>query len=139
MKYITGIHALNLPCSLNTCGDWHQSAIQWQNPQMRESNTSFFKEYGLEKGHKIPQHKEDFVVANTIRALLDLLYESNFPTAQGMRDDFICNDDYNSEVFSKVYEMRYRPNWEKIDAFMRKEYKLDWIKFMRGKENENNR
>jgi len=34
MKYITGIHALNLPCSLDTCGDWHSlkmmALMQWQ-------------------------------------------------------------------------------------------------------------
>ena len=34
MKYISGINALNLPCSLDTCGDWHTSALQWGIKQL---------------------------------------------------------------------------------------------------------
>lgn len=41
MEYISGIHALNLICNLDTCGDWHQSAIQWDNPTMFNSNELF--------------------------------------------------------------------------------------------------
>ncbi len=49
MKYISGIHALNLRCSLQTCGDWHQSGIQWKMPTVRESSNSLFGDYGIEK------------------------------------------------------------------------------------------
>ena len=118
MQYITGIHALNLPCNLETSGDWHQSAIQWSHPQLRESDVSFYGSYGLEEGHHIPEHKDTYIVANTIRALLDLLYEQNFCIAQGMNKDFICNDYYDNEVFSKVYEMHVIPYWSKINDFM---------------------
>ena len=130
MLYITGIHALNLPCKLDTCGDWHKSAIQWAHPQMRDSDEMFFGNYGLEPGHVIPEHgDEKFVVANTIRALLDLLYEGNFPVAQGMNEDFICNDKYDTEVFTKVSEMESLPSWEEINRFMEKEYRLKWVRF----------
>ena len=94
MRYITGIHALNLPCKLDTCGDWHQSAIQWAHPQTKDADTAFYGSYGIEPGHYIPEHDGEYAVANTIRALLDLLYDGNFAIAQGMKDDFICNDDY---------------------------------------------
>lgn len=40
MKYITGVHALNIPCHLNTTGDWHMSGIQWDHPTMRDSQLS---------------------------------------------------------------------------------------------------
>ena len=130
MLYITGIHALNLPCKLETCGDWHQSGISWDYPITRESDNSFFKEYGIEPGHYIPEHNGQFNVANTIRALLDLLYEGNFAVAQGMKNDYICNDKYTNEVFQKVYEMNNLNNWELINAFMKKEYKLSWIRFL---------
>ena len=97
MKYITGIHALNLPCQLETCGDWHQSAIQWAYPQMRESAGSLFGDYGIEGNHCIPEHPgETFYVANTIRACMDLLYEGNFALAQGMKDD------HTGEVFETL-------------------------------------
>ena len=127
MKYITGIHALNLPCALETCGDWHQSGIQWENPTFKDSDSTFFKEYGLEANHRIPEHEELFVVANTIRALLDLLFDGNFSVAQGMNNDFICNDKYDNEVFNKVNEMRVLSHWPDIDSFMEKEYKLKWL------------
>ncbi|MCR5797636.1 MAG: hypothetical protein K6G63_06935 [Eubacterium sp.] len=129
MKYITGIHALNLRCSLDTCGDWHQSAIQWDNPKIAESDNSFFGDYGLEHGAVIPEHTGTYTIANTIRALLDLLYEGNFAVAQGMNEDFICNSKYDNEVFEMVMKLRQRPNWEEIDSFMGKEYKLKWLKY----------
>lgn len=28
MRYITGVHALNLPCSQLSCGDWYSVALQ---------------------------------------------------------------------------------------------------------------
>jgi len=31
MLYLSGIHALNLPCDLLTCGDWHTLGINWGN------------------------------------------------------------------------------------------------------------
>ena len=73
MQYITGQHALNIPCPLLTCGDWHQSAIQWNYPLFRNSNDSVFGDYGIEKNVAIPEHTEKYNVANHIRALLDLL------------------------------------------------------------------
>ena len=129
MTYITGIHALNLPCNLDTCGDWHTSAIQWEKPQTRESNNMFFGEYGIESGHDIPNHKGTYYVANTIRACLDLLQEGTFTVAQGMNDDFICNEKYDEEVFEKVLEMKTLENWNEIDSFMKREYRVKWLNY----------
>jgi len=133
MKYISGIHALNLPCNLDTCGDWHQSGIQWEKPMLLESDGSLFGNYGIELGHKIPYHTERYAVANTIRACLDLLELGLYSVAQGMRDDYICNEAYNQEVFEHVWQMHHLPNWSKIDQFMCKEYKNKWIHFKRSK------
>jgi len=131
MRYITGIHALNLLCSLETCGDWHQSALRWDRPRLRESDDSFFGDYGIETGVAIPEHDGTFAAANHIRALLDLLEAGNFSVAQGMNKDFICNDDYNDEVFAKVASMRSLPNWPDIDSFMGSEYYSKWLKYKR--------
>jgi len=73
IKYITGIHALNINCDLETCGDWHASAIQWKNPNTRYSNESIFKDYGIEYNKNIPENDDLHNVANHIRAILDLL------------------------------------------------------------------
>ena len=101
MKYVSGIHALNLVCSLDTCGDWHQSAIQWDNIPMRESNGSIWGDYGIEHNRKIPEHSGQYNVANHIRALLDLLEDGNFTVAQGMRKDYICNDRYTGKCLKR--------------------------------------
>ena len=88
MKYITGIHALNLPCSLPTFGDWHRYGIQWKNLTIRDTEKSIFGDYGIEEYSKVPEHPGTFKVANHIRALLDMLAEGQFGYAQGMRKDF---------------------------------------------------
>jgi hypothetical protein len=76
MKYITGQYELNLPCKLDTSGDWHQSAMNWNKVKLYESNDNIFGDYGIEEGHHIPEHEETYHAANHIRALLDL-WEKN--------------------------------------------------------------
>ena len=129
MQYVTGIHALNLPCSLLTCGDWHCPALQWKMLGFRDSENSIFGDYGIEQNSAIPEHEGTYAVANHIRALLDLLEFGNFSVAQGMNNDFICNDDYTDEVFSKVAMMRGLPHWQDIDLFMGREYYGKWLDY----------
>ena len=132
MIYLTGIHALNLPCTLDTCGDWHQSALRWEDLTLRDSDTMFFKEWGIEPTRILPKHSRKYPVANHIRALLDLLEESNFSAAQGMNNDFICNAQYDQEVFHLVYQMRVLQNWDAVNDFMGKEYRMKWLNFLAG-------
>lgn len=129
MRYITGEHALNLSCKLETCGDWHTSALRWKNITFMNSEDSIYGDYGIEPNHRIPEHDEVYYVANHIRALLDLLDMGNFAVAQGMREDFICNEEYTDEVFEQVSKLKEHKNWERIKEFMGKEYKLDWVNF----------
>lgn len=102
MRYITGIHALNLPCSLGTCGDWHTSALRWKDITFRNSGSSILGDYGIELGKTIPEHVETYAVANHIRALLDLIIEGNFSVAQSMRNDFICDETYTPEILKAI-------------------------------------
>ena len=129
MQYISGVHALNLPCSLQTCGDWHCSALRWRDITFRDTKASFFKDYGIEFHKRIPEHEETYAVANHIRALLDLLETEKFTVAQGMNNDFICNDDYTEEVFNKVALMKALPHWQNIDRFMGREYYSKWLDY----------
>ena len=133
MKYLTGIHALNLNCCLDTCGDWHKSALNWNDLDLRESEGSFFGDYGIETNHTIPEHTGKYCVANHIRALLDLILDRNFAVAQGMNKDFICNDKYNSEIFEKVCSLRNLSYWNEISDFMGKEYMMEWVNFLSEK------
>lgn len=128
-KYITGTYALNLPCSLDTSGDWHFSALDWDKIPMHEVESSFFKSYGLELHNDMPGMHSDVLVANHLRACLDLLVDGNFSSAQGMKNDFLTNDDLTEEAFRMVWKMRNFPNWKDIDRFMTKEYRLEWVKW----------
>lgn len=131
MKYITGIHALNLPCSLPTFGDWHRYGIQWKNLTIRDTEKSIFGDYGIEEYSKVPEHPGTFKVANHIRALLDMLAEGQFGYAQGMRKDFICNDSLDTEVFEKVFQLKNTPLWDQINQFMGREYAMRWLRFLK--------
>lgn len=136
MRYITGIHALNLPCKLETSGDWHTSAIQWDFPKVKESTGSLYGDYGIEQHKRIPEHTGEFNVANHIRAILDLLEAGLFSIAQGMNNDFISNSEYDNEIFDKIYEMKSLDNWQEISDFMAKEYKMKWIKYLQRREQQ---
>ena len=74
--------------------------------------------------------------SNHIRALLDLVSEGNFGYAQGMNKDFICNNKYTEEVFSKLLLLRTSYMWEKIKEFIGKEYGVAWLRFLQNHENE---
>lgn len=132
MKYITGVHALNIPCHLNTTGDWHMSGIQWDHPTMRDSQLSVYGDWGIEPNHSIPAHEGLFSVANHIRACLDMLEIGDFYHPQGMRDDFIGWDAYTPLIFEKVMLLQNLPHWDNIQRFMAKEYRGQWFRFVEG-------
>ena len=134
MMYLSGIHALNLPCDLLTCGDWHFSGIQWHGLKLLNSDVSIFGDYGIEYNKIVPEHKETFNVANHIRALLDLLVQEKYSIAQGMNKDFICNEAYDDEIFNLVSILKTHIHWKCIDRFMGKEYYSKWLDY---KEREN--
>ena len=127
MKYITGRYALNLPCSLGTPGDWHYYALDWEHPQVKESATAFFGNFGLESHQDVPGHAGTLWVANHLRALLDLLADGAIPIARGMKDNYLNAPKLNQIAFSKVWELRHLGHWNAIDDFMLREYGLEWV------------
>lgn len=129
MQYVTGVQALNIPCSLRTSGDWHQSALTWTRLNLADSQKSIYKNYGIEGPKIVPEHKEKVYVANHLRALLDMLYAKDFSNAKGMRKDYICNDNYNEELFRQIIKMKPLSYWPQIDKFMEKEYLMKWLNF----------
>ena len=131
MIYLSGIHALNLPCALLTCGDWHQSGIQWRNLPFFESDGSIFGDYGIEQNKIVPEHQKSYNVANHIRALLDLLVLEKYSVAQGMNKNYICNELYDAEIFDKVANLKTLGHWKQIDRFMGREYYAKWLEYKR--------
>jgi hypothetical protein len=135
MKYISGVHALNLKCNLVTCGDWHTYALTWDNPKFYDSEENFFGDYGIETDRPVPMIRpgEKFNVANHIRAVLDLIQNGDFSNAGGMNSDYICNDIYDTEIFGKVSMLKSSPLWAQIDKFMEHEYRMKWVRYRNAK------
>lgn len=134
MLYVSGRAALNIPCQLRTDGDWHRTAIDWDNVRLHKSGDSIFGEYGIERQRDIPWLNAPVNVANHLRALLDLLDDGQLSSARGMRHDFINNEQYTRELMDHVWMLRSRPHWEAIDQLMGREYTMDWVRFKEGKE-----
>ncbi|MDK6679217.1 MULTISPECIES: hypothetical protein [unclassified Aerococcus] len=129
MEYITGLHALNIPCQLNTSGDWHVGALDWTKVHTKESNKSIFKDFGIEENKKIPQHTKTYAVANHLRAILDLMDEGHLKFLKGFKNDFFGTDQYNQIFFEKVYLLKIKEIWEDIYQLMLKEFGIDWYAF----------
>ncbi|MGI6075056.1 MAG: nucleotidyl transferase AbiEii/AbiGii toxin family protein [Pyramidobacter sp.] len=137
MRYITGLQALNLTCSLDTTGDWHQPCLDWRHLLLWDTDTAFYKDYGIEENSHVPEHPgETFKTANHIRALLDMLYARDFGNAQGMNRNFIDQPLYEGEIFAKVMKMRRLPYWNEIDRFMEREFLMRWVSFRGRSENK---
>lgn len=139
MQYLTGIHALNVPCPLDTTGDWHQSALRWEDLTIGETETSPLKNYGIFLSDKVPDGSgglRTMYVADTIRALFDLLLVGNTAVAQGMRDDYICNEKYTPEVFRVAQTLKETEQWSIIDKFLEREYELTWLNYRTGVIND---
>ena len=127
MKYISGLYALNLPCKLYTTGDWHTSSLDWDNIILYDTETSVFRDYGIETDRSIPDHDKMYNIANHIRAILDLISEKKFDLISNFRNDFICNDIYTEEIFSQVKKLL--PDVA-INDFMNKNYGRTWRKWI---------
>lgn len=127
MKYLSGLYALNLPCNLETVGDWHTSALNWNKVTLNDSKSSIFEDYGIEKEREIPEHKEKYNIANHIRAILDLLSAKRFDLISNFRREYICTDIYDEEIFKQV--SRLLPD-DDINDFMNKNYGRMWRKWV---------
>lgn len=135
MKYVTGLYALNIPCNLNTCADWHALSLDWNNINIKDSKNSIYKDYGIEKNKTIPFNKEKNNVANHIRAILDLMIDGKTDFLKNMRKDFLL-DEYKEEIFKQVYKLRNNKNWSDINKLMENEFLLNWLDFLKEQKNE---
>lgn len=142
MLYITGLHALNIPCSLPTTGDWHASTLDWSAMPLSESTNSIFLDYGIERDKKVSYlshinaHDPNnlYNVANHIRAVLDILELGNISLIQGFRENFFCVDIDIDDFFHKVSLLDKLNHWGKINLCMEHEYYMKWVNFRKTRE-----
>lgn len=139
MKYVSGLFALNLPCSLNTTGDWHRTSLPWDKVEIKDSDKSPLKDFGIEKNIYIDELNANYNVANHIRACVDILDEGRYTLVSGMRYDFFDNnEDIIPDLFNCVFSLKSQKTqkeWESISQIMEKDYMLKWIVFLQEKNN----
>lgn len=132
MLYLTSIQALNIEDNTECNGDWHTSSQDWDSLLLADSSKSIFGDWGIESDKSLPTHKDKFNVANTLRAILDLMQDKNqLGWLKGFRNDFIGTDIYNEEFFEKVVLLKDLPHWFDIDKLMKREFMWEWDSFMK--------
>ena len=125
-RYISGIHALNLPAPEGTSGDWHFSSVFYRDSDSRASNivmiagngerfdtNQIFGNYGIYNCNKtlenvgLKAQGEISYAANHYRAILDLLYEEikngNYPSyLQRITEDYLDTEEEKNILLEKV-------------------------------------
>lgn len=127
MRYVTGMHALNLGNRSYTPGDWHFSAMDWSRPMLLDTDTSPFGMYDIAE-HEAPG-MGTVPVAGHVRACLDLIEQGLYGSAQGMRDNFLDNPLTDKPVMDHILLLRGRKDWPGIDRFMGREYLGAWLDY----------
>ena len=127
MRYVTGMHALNLGDRSVTPGDWHYSAMDWSNPMRLDTNSSPFGRVDI--GMREVPGMGVVPVAGHVRACLDLIEQGLYGSAQGMRDHFLDNPMTVAPVMEHIWTLRGRDDWAGIDRFMGREYLGAWLDY----------
>lgn len=129
MKYITGYHALNLPCSLGTTGDWHRFCYDWENPRTKDSDKSIFGEYGIETNRDLSfvGLGKNCKVANHIRACLDIIEDGYLGGIKFFTSDFLDDD---PKIVDKMLQQcllfKSTDKWDDVNSFLNKEKYREW-------------
>jgi hypothetical protein len=127
MRYVTGMHALNIGDRSYTPGDWHFSALDWSRPMLLDTDTSPFGMYDIAE-NEMPG-MGTMPVAGHVRACLDLIEQGLYGSAQGMRDNFLDNPLTDKPVMDHILLLRGRKDWPGIDRFMGREYLGAWLDY----------
>ena len=127
MRYVTGLHALNLGDRSATPGDWHFSAMDWSHPLELDTDSSPFGMYDV-RVHEVPTMGR-VPVAGHVSACLDLIEQGLYGSAQGMRDHFLDNPATDAPVMEHIWTLRSRDDWPGIDRFMGREYLGAWLDY----------
>ena len=125
MKYITGKQALEIQFMRDNGG---ASANPPDFTQLTLENTedSLLGSYGIETGFTVPQHDGTFAVADTVRALIDLIVSCRFSEAEGFRQQPYWHESLMPELFYRVWVFYGYPMWEAVATFLWQECGKAW-------------
>lgn len=114
MKYITGIHALNIPCNLNTSGDWHRGTLDWGNPWIRESEDSIYRSWGI-------YEDDGRMVADHLRAVLDMLEcQKDLVLLHSFHSDYISNYEYDEILNEQLSKLKTLAHWREMEELVKR-------------------
>ncbi len=137
MLYLTGLNALTIPCSLGTTGECHTSSVDWNYPDIRESEDSPLGEEGIETDVFVPSLGKNYPVANHLRSTADLLESGKYTYLQGMRENWLDGDlTLSRPLFDMVYrlkEVKTEGEWERISKAMERDWMLHWLRYLEEK------
>ena len=135
MKYLTGILAFQVPCELDSLGLWNMSKKSFTDESlwdMRESDESRFKDWGIEKDKIIPGR--DYTlwnVANHVRAYVDMLEGKQFDKLKGLFLEAIFEPKCRQDIFMLTYgKLRHLADWSEYNRFMKDEFGNAWMSYI---------
>lgn len=135
MRYVTGLAAFNVPCKLDSCGSWNcpkEVFFVWNDlPEMKESEDTLLKDYGIEENKLIPYHDELFNVANHVRAYLDMLCDLRFDELHDLFFTNICSAECRAKIFRVVKNRLVKhEKYRLIYEFMLSEFDNAWRSYV---------
>lgn len=131
MQYLTGRLAFGVYCEDDSCGLWNITKAEWLDDslmQLRESDDSPFKHYGIEENKIVPYHEFcTYNVASHTRAYLDMLYEERFDELRGLFAEAINSAKARSDIFmATLSRLRKTGKYLTINKFMTEEFGSAW-------------
>lgn len=135
MQYLTGLLAFGVECERDSVGLWNLTKDQFVDSelyQLKNSEESPFKDYGIEVDKIVPYHEYCVVnVADHVRAYCDLLYEGRFDLLKDLFEDSIRSLKCRKDIFMLVYgKLKYLAEFHEINEFMTEEFGNAWISYI---------
>ncbi len=138
MEYLSHYHALNTTSNEALPHKFYKN-IDWKEPSFKSSETSIFKDFGIEKDMLIKKigKERTYNKANHFRALLDILEDrSSFVGSFSLVATSIFEKNYKKEdFFEKVLLLYDVPHWDFIADNMLQTFSEDWIDFIKNNKN----
>lgn len=135
MKYITGIISFGVECERDSTGKWNitkEDFLNEKNMELKESEDSPFKDYGIEKNKLVSYHEFcTYNVADHVRAYCDMLYEERFDELEGLFFDSINSMKCRHDIFMLVYgKLRNMACFPRVNKFMTSEFGNAWESYV---------
>lgn len=139
MQYLTGLLAFGVECERDSVGKWNITRKEFLDEelfQLRESDESPFKKYGIEENKLVPYREYcTFNVADHVRAYCDLLYDQKFDVLKDLFAECICSLKCRKDIFMLVYgKLRHLAGFHAINEFMMDEFGNAWVSYIESVE-----